>query len=109
MNRLEEIWQAFQKYKSVTETGSLSEGDFIAGAEWADENPRTDIIPRGSISHIRIILVNKFCDIAKKYSNCTIDEVPEMKEAFDMVDMFDKACEYAGYKFNYDKGIYEFK
>ena len=37
MNRLEEIWQAFQKYKSVTETGSLSEGDFISGAEWADE------------------------------------------------------------------------
>lgn len=103
MNRLEEIWQAFQKYKSVTETGRLSEGDFIAGAEWADDNPRTDIIPRDSISDIRIILVNKFCDIAKKYNNCTIDDVPEMKEALDMVNMFDKACEFAGYKFNEDK------
>lgn len=34
--REEEIKQAFLEYKSVTETGVLSEGDFTSGAEWAD-------------------------------------------------------------------------
>ena len=44
MNRLEEIWQAFQKYKSVTETGSLSEGDFIAGIVFSSGITSTQVV-----------------------------------------------------------------
>ena len=44
MTRLEEIWESFQRYKLVTETGNLSEGDYIAGAEWADEHPKKGLV-----------------------------------------------------------------
>lgn len=80
---------------------------WIEGAEWADEHPRNDVIGVDSITYVRNILVGKFCDIAKKNPDKIYDEVPEMKEAFEMADMFDKACEFAGYKFNEEKGIYE--
>lgn len=82
------------------------ENGFIIGALWADNNPRTDIIQRDSISFCRMLLVEKFCNIAKKHTNKIIEEVPEMKDAYDMIDMFDKACESIGYKLN-DNGIYE--
>jgi len=82
---------------------------FIRGAEWADEHLRNDVIGVDSISYVRNILIGKFCNIAKKNPNKTYDEVPEMKEAFEIADMFDKACEFAGYKFNEETGIYEIK
>lgn len=107
MNRLEEIQQA--AYNNDRESSRENQQYFIEGAEWADENPRTDIIAVDSISYVRMILVSNFCKIAKKYHGCTIDDVPEMKEAFDIVNNFDNACETAGYKLNDDKGIYEFK
>ena len=80
---------------------------FQMGAEWADEHPRNDVIGVDSITYVRNILVNKFCNIVKKNPGKICGEVPEMKEAFEMADMFDKACEFAGYKFNEEKGIYE--
>lgn len=80
---------------------------FVRGAEWADEHPRTDVIQRDSISFCRMLLISKFCNIAKKHNEKTMDEVPEMKEAYDAINNFDKACESVGYKYNEEMGKYE--
>ena len=107
MTRKEEIEQASILHSEIVRNNSNIDEDFIAGAEWADAHPRNDVIDVDSITYVRNILVGKFCNIAKKNPGKTYDEVPEMKEAFEMADMFDKACEFAGYKFNEEKGIYE--
>ena len=107
MTRKEEIEQAALEAFFPFTQESDERDIWIEGAEWADEHPRNDVIGVDSITYVRNILVSKFCNIAKKNPDKIYDEVPEMKEAFEMADMFDKACEFAGYKFNEEKGIYE--
>lgn len=110
MKREEEIEKMSNEYadeyKNEWWGGHSNVDDFIDlklaveyGVDWADKHPRNDMIGVVSISHIRNILIGKFCNITKKNPDKTYDEIPEMKEAFEMVDMFDKACEFAGYKF----------
>ena len=70
---------------------------------------QTDIIGVDSISRVRTILVNNFCNIAKKFPGQTLDEISEMKEAFDMIGIFDKCCENAGFILDEDTGFYKIK
>lgn len=112
MNRDEQINKAasdaWNEHGATNQEQKIAyELGFLEGAMWADFTPRTDIIGRDSVSFCRALLIGKFCNIAKNNPDKTLDEVPEMKEAFDMADMFDKACESVGYKFNEDRGIYE--
>lgn len=82
---------------------------FIKGAIWADEHPRTDIIGVDSINRIRPTLLRNFTNIARKYPNTMLDDIPEKKEAFDLITNFDKACEIAGFELNNDTGFYKIK
>lgn len=107
MTRKEEIEQASILHSEIVRNNSNIDEDFIAGAEWADAHPRNDVIGVDSITYVRNILVGKFYNIAMKNPDKIYDEVQEMKKAFEMADMFDKACEFAGYKFNEENGIYE--
>ena len=104
MSREEQVHKYLYEHDGIWEWGS-----FIAGQEWADNNPRTDIIGVDSISFIRRILVSKFVKIARLYPNTVIDDVPEMKQAFDMIVNFDEACESAGYVYDDENGIYVMK
>ena len=88
-------------------TGEALRWAFGKGAEWADEHPRTDIILPDSINYLRMILIRKFCNLAKKYPDKQIKDIPELKESYDMVDDFDAICEAAGFKLNEDTGFYE--
>lgn len=111
MKRIEEIRQAAHEYANsdavTPEDRQVAYGDFINGAKWADKHPRTDIIERDSISFCRMLLISKFCDIAKKLvpQDVLVDE--KSREIHDMIVNFDKACEFVGYKLNEDKGIFE--
>ena len=112
MKREEEIKQAAIdlaiQQRTCTDAKYVKIG-FVKGAEWADEHPRADIIGVDSISRVRSILLSKFCKIAKEHPHKKYDEVPEMKEAFDLVDNFDKACEAAGFELNEETGFYKIK
>ena len=70
------------KAKGVNSAAGIG---FLEGAVWADNNPRTDMIGIDSISRVRSILLSNFCKIAKEHPHKKYDEVPEMKEAFDMI------------------------
>ena len=109
MTREEQRKQASILHSEIVRNNSNIDEDFIAGAVWADNNPRTDIIGEDSINRVRMILLSNFCKIAKKYPDKTYDKIPEMKEAYDLVDNFDKACEIAGFELDDDIGFYKTK
>lgn len=53
-----------------------------------------------TVEELRIKLINKFVDGCRKYEGVRISDVPELKEAFENINNFEKACESIGYKFN---------